>query len=138
MAEGALIARRQLLRSMDALMGQQCEVGAVVAGLLRPLLDQDLSVVFFDPTTIHTEGLVNVEKDVRQFALAGQSGGASGSPPRQRPGAGVHHRGAGAALSRVCGLARRLPVAIAVTQPLRRSPEKMPGAARASRSRTIE
>ena len=64
------ITHQQLLRSMDALMDHQDEVDAVVAGLLRPLLDQNLSVVFYDLTTIRSEGLVTVEKDVRKFGLA--------------------------------------------------------------------
>ncbi|MBU2720691.1 IS1634 family transposase, partial [Acidithiobacillus ferridurans] len=45
------ITHQQLLRSMDALMEQQHAVDAVIAGLLRPLIDQDLSVVFYDLTT---------------------------------------------------------------------------------------
>jgi transposase len=65
--EVAEITHQHLLRSMDALMDHQDEVDAVVAGLLRPLLDQDLSVVFYDLTTIRSEGLVTVEKDVRKF-----------------------------------------------------------------------
>jgi transposase len=68
--EVAEISHQQLLRSMDALMDHQDEVDAVVARLLRPLLDQDLSVVFYDLTTIRSEGLVTVEKDVRKFGLA--------------------------------------------------------------------
>jgi transposase len=68
--EVAEITHQQLLRSMDALMDHQTEVDAVVAGLLRPLLDQDLSVVFYDLTTIRSEGLVTVEKEVRKFGLA--------------------------------------------------------------------
>jgi len=39
--EVAEITHQQLLRSMDALMDHQDEVDAVVAGLLRPLLDHD-------------------------------------------------------------------------------------------------
>ena len=66
----ATITHQQLLRSMDALMDHQNEVDAVVAGLLRPLLDHDLSMVFYDLTTIRSEGLVTVEKDVRKFGLA--------------------------------------------------------------------
>ncbi len=64
------ITHQQLLRSMDALMEHQTEVDSVVAGLLRPLIDQDLSVVFYDLTTIRSEGLVTVEKDVRKFGQA--------------------------------------------------------------------
>ena len=51
------VTHQQLLRSLDALMDHQDEVDAVVAGLLRPLIDQDLSVVFYDLTTIRSEGL---------------------------------------------------------------------------------
>jgi len=64
------ITHQQLLRSMDALMDHQTEVDRVVAGLLRPLIDQDLSVVFYDLTTIRSEGLVTVENDVRKHGLA--------------------------------------------------------------------
>lgn len=64
------ITHQQLLRSMDALMDHQTEVDSAVAGLLRPLIDQDLSVVFYDLTTIRSEGLVSVENDVRKHGLA--------------------------------------------------------------------
>jgi hypothetical protein len=68
--EVTAITHQQLLRSMDALMDHQADVDAVVAGLLRPLIDQDLSVVFYDLTTIRTEGLTTVPGDVRQFGMA--------------------------------------------------------------------
>jgi len=64
------ITHQQLLRSMDALMDHQGAVDAVVTGLLRPLVDQDLSVVFYDLTTIRAEGLTTVEGDVRAFGMA--------------------------------------------------------------------
>lgn len=64
------ITHQQLLRSMDALMDHQAAVDAVVAGLLRPLIDQDLSVVFYDLTTIRTEGLTTLTDDVREFGMA--------------------------------------------------------------------
>ena len=64
------ITHQQLLRSMDALMDHQGAVDAVVTGLLRPLVDQELSVVFYDLTTIRTEGLTTVEGDVRAFGMA--------------------------------------------------------------------
>lgn len=64
------ITHQQLLRSMDALMDHQAAVDAVVTGLLRPLVDQDLSVVFYDLTTIRAEGLTTVEGDVRAFGMA--------------------------------------------------------------------
>jgi len=64
------VTHQQLLRSLDALMDHQDEVDAVVAGLLRPLIDQDLSVVFYDLTTIRSEGLSQMTGDVRQFGMA--------------------------------------------------------------------
>jgi transposase len=64
------VTHQQLLRSLDALMDRQDEVDAVVAGLLRPLIDQDLSVVFYDLTTIRSEGLSQQAGDVRQYGMA--------------------------------------------------------------------
>lgn len=64
------ITHQQLLRSMDALMDHQEAVDAVVAGLLRPLIDQDLSLVFYDMTTIRAEGLSSVDDDLRKFGMA--------------------------------------------------------------------
>ncbi|NDP39666.1 MAG: IS1634 family transposase [Rhodoferax sp.] len=64
------LTHQHLLRSMDALMEQQDAVDDVVAKLLRPLVDQDLSVAFYDMTTIRAEGLATMEGDVRQFGMA--------------------------------------------------------------------
>ena len=64
------LTHQQLLRSMDALMDHQDAVDAVIAALLRPLVDQDLSVAFYDMTTIRAEGLATLKGDVRQFGMA--------------------------------------------------------------------
>ena len=64
------LTHQHLLRSMDALMDQQDAVDEVVAKLLRPLVDQDLSVAFYDMTTIRAEGLATVDGDVRKFGMA--------------------------------------------------------------------
>ena len=64
------LTHQHLLRSMDALMDQQDAVDDVVAKLLRPLVDQDLSVAFYDMTTIRAEGLATVDDDVRKFGMA--------------------------------------------------------------------
>ena len=61
---------QQLLRSMDALMDHQGAVDDCVAHLLRPLIDEDLSVVFYDLTTIRSEGLSHQEGDVRHFGMS--------------------------------------------------------------------
>ena len=64
------ITHQQLLRSMDALVDHHDAVDDVVAGLLRPMIDQDLSVVFYDLTTIRAEGASTQDGDVRQFGMA--------------------------------------------------------------------
>ena len=64
------LTHQQLLRSMDALMDNQDAVDGVISGLLRPLVDQDLSMAFYDMTTIRAEGLSTMEGDVRKFGMA--------------------------------------------------------------------
>ena len=64
------LTHQHLLRSMDALMDSQDAVDDVVAKLLRPLVDQDLSVAFYDMTTIRAEGHVTMQGDVRKFGMA--------------------------------------------------------------------
>ena len=66
---GAL-THQHLLRSLDAIMDHQEAVDDVVAKLLRPLVDQDLSLVFYDLTTIRAAGLSEQEGDVRQYGMA--------------------------------------------------------------------
>ena len=66
---GAL-THQQLLRSMDALMDHQGAVDDCIAQVLRPLIDQDLSVVFYDLTTIRAQGLSQQEGDVRHFGMS--------------------------------------------------------------------
>lgn len=66
----ARLTHQQLLRSMDALMDHQDAVDDCVAGLLRPLIDDDLSVVFYDLTTIRTEGLSEQKDDVRRHGMS--------------------------------------------------------------------
>ena len=64
------IAHDHLLRAMDALVDQQPAVDGVLAKLLRPLIDQELSVVFYDMTTIRTDGGSVQADDVRQYGMA--------------------------------------------------------------------
>ena len=54
----------------DRLALHQEAVDDVVAKLLRPLVDQDLSLVFYDLTTIRAAGLSEQEGDVRQYDMA--------------------------------------------------------------------
>lgn len=64
------LTHQQLLRSMDALMDHQAAVDECVAALLRPLVDVQLSVVFYDLTTIRTEGSSEQDGDVRRFGMS--------------------------------------------------------------------
>ena len=64
------LTHQHLLRSMDALMDHQEAVDDCVAKLLRPLIDEDLSVVFYDLTTIRAEGHSQQAGDVRHFGMS--------------------------------------------------------------------
>ena len=64
------VDHQHLLRAMDALSDRQDEVNDTVTGLLRPLVDQDLSVVFYDMTTIRTEGPSEPADDLRKYGLS--------------------------------------------------------------------
>ena len=66
----AALTHQHLLRSMDALMDHQKAVDDCVARLLRPLIDSELSVVFYDLTTIRAEGASQQEGDVRHFGMS--------------------------------------------------------------------
>jgi transposase len=66
----AAMTHQHLLRSMDALMTHQDAVDDVVARLLRPMIDQDLSLVFYDLTTIRAAGLSEQVDDVRHYGMA--------------------------------------------------------------------
>lgn len=64
------IDHQHLLRAMDAMVDHQDEVDEVLASLLRPLVDQDLAVVFYDMTTIRAAGLSQQTGEVRKFGMA--------------------------------------------------------------------
>ncbi len=64
------IDHQHLLRAMDALVDHKEEVNAILSGLLRPMVDQDLAVVFYDMTTIRAAGLSEQKDDVRHFGMS--------------------------------------------------------------------
>jgi len=64
------LTHQHLLRSMDALMAHPDGVDDVVTVLLRPLVDQDLSLVFYDLTTISAAGLSEQKDDVRRYGMS--------------------------------------------------------------------
>lgn len=59
-----------LLSAMDALVDHKAEVDNVTASLLRPLVDQDLAMVFYDMTTIRAGGLSEQDGDLRLYGMA--------------------------------------------------------------------
>jgi hypothetical protein len=68
--EFAPLGHQHLLRAMDALVDHHDQVEQVLAGLLRPMVDQDLAVVFYDMTTIGAAGLSEQDGDVRKFGMS--------------------------------------------------------------------
>ena len=61
---------QHLLRAMDVLDEYSDTLGTRLATLMRPLIDQDLSVVFYDLTTVSVTGQTDLEKDVRAYGRA--------------------------------------------------------------------
>jgi transposase len=55
---------------MDVLDEHSDKLGDRLATLMRPLIDQDLSVVFYDLTTVAVTGQTDLEDDVRAYGLA--------------------------------------------------------------------
>ena len=72
--DAAEVTHDRLLRAMDALMDKREAVDATVARMLRPLIDQELSVVFYDLTTITVEGEAVLDGDVRHFGKSKDGG----------------------------------------------------------------
>ena len=64
------IDHQHLLRAMDALVDHKSAVDNVMASLLRPLVDQDLAIVFYDMTTIRAAGLSEQEGDLRHYGIS--------------------------------------------------------------------
>jgi len=65
--ETEAIHHQQLLRAMDALEDRHEKLKSALSALLRPLIDQDLSVVFYDLTTIRIHGEAELEGDLRRY-----------------------------------------------------------------------
>ncbi len=68
------IVHDQLLRAMDALMEQVEAIEEAVCEQLRPLLDQTLSVVFYDLTTIKAQGESEIPEDLRKYGRSKEGG----------------------------------------------------------------
>ena len=61
---------QHLLRAMDVLDDHSDALGTRLATLMRPLIDEDLSVVFYDLTTVEVAGQTVVTDDVRAYGRA--------------------------------------------------------------------
>lgn len=70
-----VVTHDQLLRTMDALMDRADAVETQVAAQLKPMLDQQLSVVFYDLTTIRIHGEAELPNDLRKYGLNKETGG---------------------------------------------------------------
>lgn len=69
------VTHDQLLRTMDALTDHVDAIDAGVSRLIRPLIDQELSVVFYDLTTVRIHGEAVIEGDVRAFGMNKETAG---------------------------------------------------------------
>lgn len=67
---GVVSERQHLLRAMDVLDEHSDKLGNRLATLMRPLIDQDLSVVFYDLTTVAVTGQTDLDDDVRAYGMA--------------------------------------------------------------------
>ena len=63
-------AHQDLLRAMDVLDEHSEQLSTKLALLMRPLIDQDLSVVFYDLTTVEVTGQTDLAGDVRAYGRA--------------------------------------------------------------------
>ncbi|MCW3784815.1 IS1634 family transposase, partial [Defluviimonas salinarum] len=69
------VTHQHLLRAMDALMDHTEVVEAALARQIRPLVDRELAVVFYDLTTVRIHGEGEVESDLRAFGMNKETGG---------------------------------------------------------------
>lgn len=69
------VTHQHLLRAMDALMDHAEAVETAMAKQIRPLVDRDLTVVFYDLTTVRIFGEAKVDDDIRAFGMNKETGG---------------------------------------------------------------
>lgn len=71
----AKVEHHHLLRAMDALMDNVDRVEAELGCQIRPLVDRDLTIVFYDMTTVRIHGEGEVEDDLRAYGMNKEVGG---------------------------------------------------------------
>ena len=74
--DAGTVTHQHLLRTMDTLNDCTEALESVLSQQLRPLIDQELSIVFYDLTTIGTEGQSEVDEEIRRFGPAKGGGTA--------------------------------------------------------------
>ena len=72
--DGGLPEHQHLLRAMDVIDDHADAINERLAFLMRPLIDQELSVVFYDLTTVKVHGEAVVAGDVRDFGKSKDGG----------------------------------------------------------------
>jgi len=75
MPEG--VTHQHLLRAMDALTDHAERVEMELARQIRPLVDRDLAVVFYDLTTVRIHGEAELEDDLRAYGMNKELGGVA-------------------------------------------------------------
>lgn len=70
-----IVTHQHLLRAMDALMDHADAVEDALARQIRPLVDHDLAVIFYDLTTVRIHGEGAVDDDIRAFGMNKETGG---------------------------------------------------------------
>ena len=71
----AEVTHQRLLRAMDVLEAHSGTILSRLAGLVRPLLDQDLNLVFYDLTNVRSHGDTTLADDVRACGMNKDTGG---------------------------------------------------------------
>ncbi|MEZ5744951.1 MAG: IS1634 family transposase [Paracoccaceae bacterium] len=69
------VTHQHLLRAMDALMDHADRLEMELARQIRPLVDHELAVVFYDLTTVRIHGEGEVGEDIRAFGMNKETGG---------------------------------------------------------------
>ena len=72
--DAASVTHQRLLRAMDTLADRAQAMHKSLATLLRPRIDQELSVVFYDLTTVGVEGHTELAGDVRAYGKSKDGG----------------------------------------------------------------
>lgn len=69
------VTHQQLLRAKDAVMDNAEAVEEALACQIRPLVDHDLTMAFYDLTTVRIHGDARLEDDIRAFGMNKETGG---------------------------------------------------------------